>query len=90
MIAAVNTFTELLLSIHYDPCNESLDEPKIDHMGMTTAEAIPVAAEELGIKNVVNGESPPRWTFPPRKNEESCLGLKKNKLLLPSIPFCFD
>jgi hypothetical protein len=36
-----------------------LDEPKIDHMGMTTAEAIPVAADELGIKNVVNGESPP-------------------------------
>ena len=63
MIAAVNTFTEFLLSIHYDPCNESLDEPKIDHMGMTTAEAIPVAADELGIKNVVNGESPPQWTF---------------------------
>ncbi len=66
---------------------------------MTTAEAIPVAADELGIKNVANGESPPQWTFmlllralhkvlsngespprrtfPPRKNEESCLGLKK-------------
>ena len=40
MIAAVNTLTEFLLSIHYDPCNESLAEPKIDHMEMTTAEAL--------------------------------------------------
>ena len=56
MIAAVNTSTEFLLSIHYDPCNESWAEPKIDHMGMTTAEAISVAADELGIKNVVNGD----------------------------------
>ena len=54
-IAAVNTLMEFLLSIHYDPCNESLAEPKSDHTGMTTAEAIPVAAEELEIKNVVNG-----------------------------------
>ena len=63
MIAAIKTLTEFSLSIHHDPCDESLAEPKIDHMGMTTAEALPVAADELGIKNVVNGESPPPWTF---------------------------
>ena len=47
MIAAVKTLTEFSLSIHYDPCNESLAQPKTDHMGMTTAEATPVAADEL-------------------------------------------
>ena len=30
---------------------------------MTTAEAVPVSDDELGIKNEVNGESPPPWTF---------------------------
>ena len=62
MIAAVKTLTEFPLSVHYDPCDESLAEPKIDHTGMTTAEAVSVAADELRIRNVVNGESTPPWT----------------------------
>jgi hypothetical protein len=39
--------TGILLSIHYDPRKESLAEPKNDHMGMTIAETVPVAADEL-------------------------------------------
>ena len=68
--------TKHLLSIHCDPCNESMAEPKTDHMGMTTAEVVPVADDELRIKSVVMENHLFNGHFHPEKMESRVSGLK--------------